>query len=527
MNSELALKLLDVLDQNAPIHFELPVPLDQITNVSIRTTPTGQRFLRFTIGGPLTVAAPFECVLEEVEPFEPATAAVLTRVWVTGTLYLQILFGALAPRYILVRCAPGSNLPDEAIPPGTVLGTAEVEIEMAFLTSNDPSAQYLDPAIIVRILALLSKPYEDLLFLAIKQNPADSFGVQRFFDFYDMFDEPAHQKRLYQDVLRLEYEGRTSQGIPTDLVTQAFYRIRLPAPSGSTITRADLVATYHSAVEGSPDKFVSFYLSDLNLDCAIFRADRYEMDLIDIRTAGMRFTSLIFGSLPYKIIVNGPVFDSGVCGKQPFLVRASWYLTVIDAAKRGLDMNGKTKGLLVFRGQTTELGDCSLLDLDPKFWTYHFGQSVSGNYGLHLNPIPVNHDYASAVDPAIGVFRNGLRIGHGHEIDMLGSDGTPRQMPDIPYAGKEVTQGIPILGRCQRLGVEYLFVLMRPDSFIAKAATAEWEDMIALLEDIGVIDAFITDGDDSVGLIIDNTLCLVPGPKKDSPMPLAIGFRKV
>jgi len=528
MDSELAAKLLTILDEYEPVRFELPAPIDQISTVSLTSTAPNKLFLRLDVVTPLQVGTIHKCVQEDVTPFEPAGAAVVLRTWVTGMLYLQILLGDLAPQYVLIRCTPTGGLTNGVIGLGTHIGTAQSTIEVAFLNSSDPTSSYLDPAIIVRILAFLSDPYRELLLKAIEQDPSGSFGLQRFFDFYDALDEPVHQKLLYQQIIRMEFEARTSRGIPTDLVTQAFYRIRLPAPAGSSFTSADVISTYHSAVEAGLDKFAGFYLEDLNLFLAIFRADQYEMDLLDIRDPHVRFHTLATANTGCKLIVNGPVFDTNVCGKQSADYRASWYNAAVDAAERGMDFTGRTKGTLVFRGRPPEVSDCPIPD-NPAVWTYHFAQGVTGNYGLFLDPIPssVSHDYACATEPAIGVFRNGQRIGTNHEIDQLGSDNQPRKMPDEPYADKYITQGIPIIGTCSRSGTEYLFVLIRPDSYAPKLSTANWEEMIQLMRDIGVIDAFISDGDDSVGLIIDDVLYFVPGLKKDSPMPLAIGFRKV
>jgi hypothetical protein len=527
MNSELAARLLTLLDEYAPLKFELPVPLDQVVNISINTTTLSKKYLQLSVNSPNSVGvlAPFECVLEDITPFEPVGAGVLTRVWVTAALYLQILFGEQAPHYILIRCTPSPNQSRDVILPGASIGTAIADVEVAFLSSVDPSADYLDPAIIVRILAFFGDPFQELLLRAIEQDPVGSFGLQRFFDFYDELDEPVHQKLLYQRLVASEFDGRINRDIPTDLVTQSFYRIRLPSPGGTSVERAALVATYHSAVEGSIDKFASFYITDLHLLIAIFRADHYEMDLIDIRDPKVRFHSLSSSSNAYKVIANGPVFDPGACGMQPTLDRARWYMLAEDAAERGLDLTGRTKGTLVFRGRPPELSDCPIPS-DPSVWRYHFAQSATGHYGLHLDPIPSTHDYSCAVEPVIGVFRDGKRIGIGHEID------TNRKEPDAVYAGRLTTQGIPILGRCMRSGTEYLFVLMRPDtpslfSPFPRLNAADWEEMLEVLRDINVVDAFITDGDDSVGFIIDNVLALIPGLKKDSPMPLAIGFRKV
>jgi hypothetical protein len=527
-DAEVTFTLTQLLDQTGPLRFDLPVPLEDIDTVSIRATPDNKLFLKFTFpdSTPRSVGGFFESTREDPATInEPTDSTVLMRPWLTGEFYLQLIFGDYAPRGVLTRCTP-AGATDSVMLTSTAIGTAASEIEIAFLALDmGGSIRYLDPAIIIRILAIFSAPYEELLFRAIQQDLWDSFGLARVFAFYDGLH--GNLKLLLREALRLEFEGRMSLGIPTETLP---YRMRL-GPSSNAITRADLVLDYHLAVESNPDKFAAFDLTDLRLHFSVFRADQYEMDLIDIRSPRVRFSHLLLGNHQHKIIVNGPVFDLFSCGKAPDLIRGARYVVTWEAAFRGFDIPGLTKGTLVFRPSGTllsnnEMGDCPIPN-DPTAWRYHFGQSLSGDYGLHLDPIPANHNFACAVEPVIGVFRDGLRIGDGHEIDTLGSDQRPRAEPDRVYARGPSKAGIPILGRCRRNEVDYLFVLVRPDSYRDLPNMASWEDMIDLLRAVGVTDAFVTDGDDSVGLIIDNELVFQPGLKKDAPMPLAIGFRKV
>ena len=564
MNAELTVKLLELLEEDSTIYFQTPVPQSQMTVAEIRTAADGKMSVRLKLLGSSTkdVVAMIPCVLEEpILVDEPTNTTVLLRPWVPMDFYLRLLLGDDAPEFILYRCVPITGVTEERIVPGTVIGAATSELEISFLVpAAAGSFRAIDPAIILRVLALfhddftfLTDSFLELLLAAIAADPAGSFGLERFAAYHDALAAPAHRKRMLNDALLLEYQSRREFGIVMDATSEAIYQARLPMSGGRNNIRTNVVASFHTEVESAPDGFAYFYINDMNLHLAVFRADRYEMDLLDISGDNSKFSDLVLLTNQYKIMVNGPVFDSGVCyyqepvkfsipdsipvvgGKEVKIpVKRLWEYVKAGVASLQPVFNykGLTKGTLVFRGEPPRMGECPIqiaLPRDRGTWRYHFAQTPTGAYSLHVDPIPQLHDYTVAVEPVIGVFRNGQRIGTGHEIDTMSSDGvSPRREPDVIKAMSSLTAGIPILGRCQRLGTEYLFALIRPDTYLEVPVMSSWEQMIALLRDINVIDAFFTDGDDSVGLIIDGLGMLEePKRKKVELMPLAIGFRRV
>src|SRR5207244_2984381 len=108
-------------------------------------------------------------------------------------------------------------------------------------------------------------------------------------------------------------------------------------------------------------KFMHFYIEELNLHFVAFRADHYEMDLLDIRGQGTVFDDLVSATNQYKVIINGPVFGLDLCVTPSTRKRAIKYLKAIAAAEiPGVDYKGLTKGRLVFRGRPTEVGVCPI-----------------------------------------------------------------------------------------------------------------------------------------------------------------------
>jgi hypothetical protein len=547
MSASLTARLFEILEAQAPFLLHTPISLasSAVNTIAIRTAVDGRQYLRFVLSTttPREVKSIVPCVLETAPlPDEPAATTVVTRPWIQMSFYFRTLFGDDAPEYVLYRCSPAAASPDAVLEAGTVLGAATSELEVAFVAEGANGRRYLDPAVVVRTLALFSNAFEvftdsflELLLIGIALDPVDSFGLARLVDLVQDPALPLHRRRILEDALRAEYEFRQHHNLTPTGTTDALYRLVLPPP-GPRTARAHVVASYHEDVEADPDGFAHFYVDDMNLHFAAFRADRYEMDLIDLRGDGPDFRQLTVAADVYALIANGPLFDLNECNLQPTLERAFDYTLACTANATGISFKGLTKGLLVFRNQGTELGECPIPS-DPGVWRYHFAQTVTGEYQLHRDPIPATNDYACAIEPVYGVFRDGLRIGDGHEIDQLGSDGTPRGEPDSVFKEDAPsvlgirlpgTRGISTIGTSRRSGVDYVFVLMRPDSYTSQPVMTRWEDMVQFLRDIDVVDALATEGDDSVGLIIGpDRPILKPGCKKDGVVPLAIAFRKV
>jgi hypothetical protein len=311
------------------------------------------------------------------------------------------------------------------------------------------------------------------------------------------------------------------------------YTDRIGKVLGTSAKKSDVLFSFPTQVEADPDHFAYYFIEDMGLYLAVFYEDKYDLELIDTRMPGLPdwptdFVSLKDAGTGCKIIVNGPLFDAGECGLQPWYTRAKEYtLAALDDYTTGL-YKGLVKGTLYLRNGLRASGECPIPD-DPNVWRYYFAQRYTGVYEFKLGrlptpdtlPVPPQPDgIAVAVEPLYGVFREGKRIGIGHEID------TDRQEPDSVFADKPIKQGIPIIGRCQKDGRIFLFVLMRPDSWFDPDVGSTWEQIVSLLRELQVIEAFITDGDDSVGLIIDDEVILEPGAKKNTLMPLAIGFKR-
>jgi hypothetical protein len=529
MASELADSMFDIAIAHRPDTFPGPdvAGMSSVALLNLDGTKPHVRFL-FDDANPHTVLSVSEGTAVPLSDLgEGAFTGVLLRTWVDAAVQIKFILRNDAPEFLLYRLGTVHPLPADPVPLLTPLGTATSQFEMGFLTRDAATLRYLDPAIVVRVLARFDDMWSRVLQIALTANPlaTESFGLDRFLAYYDSLSGPSDLIRLLQMIIRGELDLRRNAGIPTTANAAEKYESRLPVPDASGVTRADFVTNYAGTVDASLVRFVFFKLTDVDLGCAVCRADEYEMDLIDVYQHATSFSGLagVAALSNYAAIVNGPTFDSGACGLQNRATRAWEYAKGVAADVGAIEYRGLTKGLLVFRGQPSRDSDCPTPKGpgDEGKWRYHFGQGLTGQYGLFENFIPDIHNFACALDNVTGVFRNGQRIGVGHQID------TARNEPDSVFASKGGNAGIPLMGRTSRLGHEYVFILIRPD-YTEPAPTAQnWEELVSLMREMSVIDAFALDGDDSVGLFINGELVYAPGVKKNSLIPLAVGLRKV
>jgi hypothetical protein len=116
-------------------------------------------------------------------------------------------------------------------------------------------------------------------------------------------------------------------------------------------------------------------------------------------------------------------------------------------------------------------------------------------------------------------------------------DGTPvaSTHPDVSYFRLRLgrNDGLPMFGRAETHGKTYFFWLGRLTSTGAgpdAPQLASYDDMVSLLLLLGARDAVITDGSDSIGLMVKGRGIipgLMPAFTKDEFIPVAIGFRKL
>jgi hypothetical protein len=110
----------------------------------------------------------------------------------------------------------------------------------------------------------------------------------------------------------------------------------------------------------------------------------------------------------------------------------------------------------------------------------------------------------------------------------------PRDHRDVSsFIRMEGHEGLPMLGRATKHGKTYLFWLGRIHSSnvaLGDPSLASFDEMVAFLQVVGATDVVITDGSDSIGLMLkDRGIIpgLEPGRLKNQFTPTAIGFRKL
>ena len=553
MKNKIADKLLTIFDEMMPIDWKLPTSIDYINHISIEYGVDGKNFLVLEFTDSLAKNFHQICNGYLAEP---------TQINETSFFGLTVMRINVHPS---VTMAPGAFefvtysytsqvVRDGQIPSGEILASVQTdELKIGFIGAKDYSGnvKYIDPAILIRILAVFNEPYAELLRHALIQDWDSFFELDRFIAEYDNEKKGTARKLLLKEALTREYHtikklqtndddsdgdggsGNDDDNDISDIIMidpdmEKKYTDRIGRKLDTVAQSSDIIHSFATQVNADSENFANYDVEDLGLRLAIFQEDEYDMELIDRREYG-NFEDLADENTGCKIIVNGPLFDSGACGLQPIWRRTFEYTVagLNDVTTLGT-YKGLTKGTLYMREKRYP-GDCPIPD-DPDVWRYYFAQKFNRTYEYklgrlpavdevtYLGPNPDPNEISVAVEPLYGVFREGKRIGKGHEID------TDRNEPDSVFAGKSVEQGIPIIGRCFKDGLSYIFILIREDFYTEPDVAATWEQMIQFMRDLGVVEASITDGDDSVGLIIDDKVIIGPGAKKNTLMPLAIGF---
>ena len=509
MKRELYQHVYQLLDTAAEVDLRLPTDLDQIGLVNI-TSQANQFSLRFHFlgDGSRTVTSPIDGEIVDPGEIGAASDAAITvlRVLLPLKMYSLLLFEDFDFDYVSLSL-PSDLQVGSAMSAGDSIGTvSDDHLEIIFVAlpaggSGDPVSQ--DPAIILRLFALFSANYYHLVRNAVSADSSTQFGHARLLAAYDGATSAA--RRLLRDVLLQESQILGS----LDLPASAGVENRLsPLPVTNT-TRTVFLSDLEGLIAASPDRFVLRYLFDMHLYIAVFQADQYEVDLIELGSAES-FSSLASSSLAFKAIINGPYYSLFECPKLNWFSRGMNYLLAYTFSEKGL-----TKGHLKFRGVAAqEDADCpGATD------RYYFIQNSDRSFAFANGVVPDVPEVQVGVDNLSGVIHSGAAL--DTESDFA------------HFSNKSPSQGMPFFGWLTRSGVDYFVIAMRRDEFSAtfepvhRALTASFQEIVDYLLQLGAQDVIWTDGDDSVGMIIDNQVLIEPGWKKDSSMPLAIGLRRV
>lgn len=493
--------VMSYLDNIATTQYALPVASDQIVLVTLGETGERQYVeLDFLDNSPRPVLSPVDSY--SATPAEAGIAAL------PGAMVLRLAPGPqiefLSNKAEFIALSPVTAAPpDDLIKAGTVIGTttdSRLQVEFIRRTTDGSQAESVDPALMIRVLALFSEVYFNVLTTAIVNDAVGQFRQARLIEAYDA-SPLGMRKRMLRDALVQERQIL----IENSMAQSPALEQRLNPPAVANTDRNTLRDTFETLIAGDPDGFVMRHLIGMNIFVAIMQADRYEVDLVDLRNVPA-FGSLADPLSPYKLAINGPYFSLYVCPKL-WAPRRAW----VYSSAFLLDRKGMTKGHLKLRGGNLDNGDCPGSDT-----RYYFLQKTDGSFEFGSGIVPDSiPNLAVAVDNLSGIILDG---------DVRSTDSDFRE-----FQGKSKTQGLPFFGWFEKAGVKYFLIVIRPDKVFTTAGnmTASLDDIVAYLEEFGVRDAIWTDGDDSVGLIADGQLHIDPGWKKDGSMPLAIGFRKI
>jgi hypothetical protein len=489
------------LDKIVTTQYALPVASDQVTLVTLGEIGERKYFeLNFLNNSPRPVLSPVDGYTTD-----PADIGIPSS---PGAMVLQLAPGPqiefLSNKTEFISLSPMILAPpDDLIKAGTVIGTttdSRLQVEFMRRTTDGSQVESVDPALMIRVLALFSEVYFDVLTSAIVSDAVGQFRQASLTAAYDAAPL-GMRKRMLRDALVQERQILIDNGLPQS----AELELRLNPPAIASTDRNTLRDNFEALIAADPDGFVIRRLTGMNINVAILRADRYEVDLVDLRNVPS-FGSLADPLSHYKLTINGPYFSLYVCPKL-WPPRRAW----VYSSAFLFDQKGMTKGHIKLRDGNLGDGDCPGSDS-----RYYFLQKTDGSFefgsGVVPNGIP---DLAIALDNLSGIILNGLaRSGDSDYGD---------------FQGKSKTQGLPFFGWLEKTGVKYFLIVIRPDLSFTTASnvTASFDDVVSYLNEMGVRDAIWTDGDDSVGMIADGQLHVGPGWKKDGSMPLAIGFRKV
>jgi hypothetical protein len=502
--------IVDLIDLLSDTDFALPVADSEYDSFAIENAGSRQSLALNLVQPPppeiLQVRAPFDSFSAGPEEIgaDQTTPSVVLR------LDIKPQF-ALLSFIEYIRLSPvDPAAPDGRISAGTVVGTAtDVELRMDFFCRIDGGSEIeiVPPAVALRLLALFHDDYLNLLKgFIVADAPPGTVGDQYFLQpqLISAYDNETELRRILLSAALKQEAGLLNE---LDLPISSNLEERLNVPPIDTIDRNTLRDSFEALVAADTDKFILRYIVGMNLYVALFRADHYEVDLIELGPNIARNFSILADVSPeQKLIINGPFFSIITCDKS---------LAPIRAAKYGVgwlfQVQGFTKGHLKLRGGI--LADANCPGIESRFYFYETGP---GTFEFGAGFLPNDPLMTVGFDNASAIVMDGLALTADSEY--------------IQFQGKAKTQGMPFFGWLEKNGIKYYVVTMRKDTTtltdVARTATASFDEIVDYLLELGAIDVIWTDGDDSVGLIMDGTLHIEPGWKKKDSMPLAIGFRK-
>ena len=509
MDSQLHYKLVSFFDSVAEFRFGLPVAIDNIQGISIEGDENKYLKIEFINSMEKDVHAVCDSIFVgpigigdcETTPFNTI------RPWISVKLYTRLFLDGFDPDVIMY--SPINGIEPSGIEPshpviiaGTTIGTTTSEfLEIKFLIEGEP-IEYIDPAILIRVFAVFSEEYYELLKMAFATDNDTRFGLNNFIEAYDTAE--GRWKQFISMALKQEETvfKETNLEVPDEIMNRLYAP---PPPPHLNANKRTILNNFETHIIEDNNFFMSYMIEDMeNVHLCIFRADKYDFDLIDLRKV-TEFTNLAKTNEHYKVIINGPYFSLYDCGMQSIFERARNYITAIYYNDKGLtNSNYKLRNI-----NAVILSDCFGDDT-----RYYFIQKSDGSFEFNQGSLlDISTDFAVGVDNLSFIITN----------NGVASDGADFNS----FAERLISSGMPFFGWLEKNNKQYFFVLMREDVYIRWSSyTATFENLIQFMIQLGARDVIWTDGDDSVGLIIDKVALINPGFKKDGPMPFAIGFRR-
>jgi murein DD-endopeptidase MepM/ murein hydrolase activator NlpD len=523
------------------------------------------------IGGaaPIGVGSIQEGFVADTQAIDGLTKLTI-RTSIRNGLFQRINFGNLFADRIVYYVETDLSLNDEAAV-GAEIGWVPKDtaghdvLRVQFFNTDGDS---LRPSFLLRTLALLNGYYQDLVAKAFDSHADTAFFLADYIVFLQATESKQRLYRLLRRSLRDEYKAYQKKfGASADPVLLAEYEKILPQPVESH-TSAAIAGTYADAVDNSPDKRVYFFLEDLSVHFSAMSAAEYAIDIHEI-TDSDEFTGLVEDTL-FQVAVNSPIYSIGICENASGLSRGWQYAKAIvnDILPNKFEAKTMVKGQYKARGASMTIGDCM-----PTVDRFYFAQKKDGNFVFDyqsMKDLPAMEvdSFDFAVEHLVGIFKDGLRVGAGHEIFNEPNKTEPDVLYSLDTTDNIVAQhgrarmGIPIVATTEVNGRHYFVLLVKPDErrltyqyekrIFEDSGTPEkvaayladtyedlgpyadqWEPIVDFLRDLGVVHAFALDGDDSAGLIYkdegedpDSFLKVEPGLKKDGSMPFAVAFTK-
>jgi murein DD-endopeptidase MepM/ murein hydrolase activator NlpD len=484
------------------------------------------------------------------------------RTSIKNGLLQRINFGELFADQVAYDLETDLSIHDE-VHVGQEIGRLPVDaagsclLRIRFFNTDNISIR---PAFLLRTLTLLQGYYLKLVTKAFESHSDTAFFVKDYVDFLETTRGKEGVFKLLRGALRDEYDFFTKQ-FPGPQALAAEYE-RILRRFSQQITPAELAANYVDLVENSDENRIHYFLPDLSLHFVAMPVSEYTIDIARIKE-GNTFSLLVQDTL-FQVAINSPVYALNTCEKASSMVRFMRFAgAVLDKViPEEIDVDTMVKGKFKPRNEDMVTGECV-----PTIDRFYFAQKTNGDFVHDYKSIKdldsfETDQFEFAVEHLVGIFKDGLRVGAGHEIFVEDS----KTEPDILYRLEPNTNiveqhgrarmGIPIVALTERQGNQYFVLLVKPDERFmtfqgvvravdfapdvviemyqeAGPYTEQWEPIVQFLRDLDVVHAFALDGDDSAGLIYkddsekpEDFLKVTPGLKKDGSMPFALTFTK-